>query len=158
VCTGDEYALKGGSKRRDLHTRRPLAELGKCTRHDIDRSPRWLKTATSRVVAIATVRTASERYDGDLLLRRACIIVPNLNCTRSLTGSQCSCIFHTNIPAAGLQSHRFRRHFQRITINCWLWPSATIFNKCINYHRVIKKVMYALCDSFKNYTPTSQYW
>jgi len=45
----------------------PLAELGKCTRHDIvrivadDRRPQ-------RVVALATVCTVSERYDGDLWL------------------------------------------------------------------------------------------
>ena len=42
----------------------PLTELGKCTRHDIsvvadDRRPQ-------RIVAVATVCTVSERYDGDL--------------------------------------------------------------------------------------------
>ena len=65
MWTGDECDLEGGSRQQDREG--PLAELRKCTRHDIvrivadDRRPQ-------RVVVVATVCTVSERYDGDLWL------------------------------------------------------------------------------------------
>ena len=46
----DECTLEGGSRQQDLHM---LAELGKCTRHDIglvrNSNGRWSKTATSLI-------------------------------------------------------------------------------------------------------------
>jgi len=69
----------------------PIAELGKCTRHDIVRSGRRSKTATSSCCC-HSLYTASERHDRDFLLWMACISVQSLNCTRNVTASQCSWI------------------------------------------------------------------